>query len=92
MLKKKWMARLWRPFQAVEEAPLALCDASSLGRHDLIHVARPAADFVGEVAYVKFNPDQRWYWLSDQQPDELLLFSSYDSMDSTKSEFRVSLA
>ncbi|KAK0616845.1 hypothetical protein B0T14DRAFT_568417 [Immersiella caudata] len=82
-----WRSRivtLWRATRPVEEAPLALCDPSSLGSDDLINVARPGRDFVGEVSYVKHNLNQRWYFLSDQQPDELTLFSSYDSMDNTK--------
>jgi hypothetical protein len=31
---------------------------------------------------VKHNPEQRWFWLSSQTPEEALVFVSFDS-DST---------
>jgi hypothetical protein len=36
---------------------------------------------VGEVYNVKYNPNQRWYWIGDQTEDEVSVFVSWDSED-----------
>lgn len=70
----------WRPLKhVVREAPLAFCDFTSVDPVDLIATDRPSREYVGEVYYMKYNSAQRWYWLSQQTPDELSLFMSYDS-------------
>ena len=77
---------LWRPVRPVERMPLAVCDASSVSRDDLVPtligqmvgqeevVAEPFAGF--NLAY---NPDQRWYYYPDMQPNEVLAFRLFDS-------------
>ena len=70
----------WRPLKhVVQNAPLAFCDFASVDAADLIATDRPSREYVGEVYYMKYNCDQKWYWLSQQTPDELSLFMSYDS-------------
>lgn len=70
----------WRPLKhVVREAPLAFCDFTSVDPVDLIATDRPSREYVGEVYYMKHNSAQKWYWLSQQTPDELSLFMSYDS-------------
>jgi hypothetical protein len=34
---------------------------------------------VFENTQVHFNPDMKWYYLSDQMPDELIIFKNADS-------------
>jgi len=74
---------LWRPLRPVERMPLAVCDASSVSRGDLIRTViagRPedeGSPFAGfNLAY---NPDQRWYYYPDMQPNEVLAFRLFDS-------------
>ena len=74
---------LWRPLRPVERMPLAVCDASSVGSHDLVRTligvkpGQPAGPYAGfNLAY---NPAQRWYWYPDMQPGELLAFKLFDS-------------
>lgn len=31
------------------------------------------------VDYIHYNPDNRWYWMSNQTPDEPLIFTQWDS-------------
>lgn len=70
----------WRPLKhVVQNAPLAFCDFASVDAADLIATDRPSREYIGEVYYMKYNCDQKWYWLSQQMPDELSLFMSYDS-------------
>lgn len=64
---------------------LALCDASSLVEDDGIvfdAALRTPYDEPGnefESQFSRFNPDQRWYYFSDLQPDELIVFKGFDS-------------
>ena len=74
---------LWRPIRPVERMPLAVCDAASVSRGDLVRTLisgkekSPAGQLAGfNLAY---NPDQRWYYYPDMQPDEVLAFRLFDS-------------
>ncbi len=74
---------LWRPIRPVERMPLAVCDASSVSRGDLVRTVighkpgETASPFAGfNLAY---NPDQRWYYYPAMQPDEVLAFRLFDS-------------
>lgn len=74
------IVNVWRPIRGpVLDSPLALCDARSFDDSDLI-----ASDLIynhvrGETSSVAFNPAHRWYYFSDQQPDEVLLIRIHDS-------------
>jgi len=60
---------------------LAFCDPSSVDPDDLVATDRPSIMRVGEVYNVKYNPNQRWYWIGDQTEDEVSVFVSWDSED-----------
>merc|ERR1719161_1433102 len=76
---------------------LALCDQRSMDERDLFHVPflPPPEDAGGyelekkakgirrdsTYTVMRFNEDQRWYYLSDMQPEENLLLKTFDSAD-----------
>jgi len=74
------IVNVWRPIRGpVLDSPLALCDARSFADDDLI-----ASDLVyqhvrGETSSVEFKPAHRWYYFSEQQPDEVILIRVHDS-------------
>jgi len=76
------IVNVWRPIRGpVQDSPLALCDARTFSNDDLI-----ASDLVyphvrGETSSVEYKPGHRWYYFSDQQPDEALLIRVHDSAD-----------
>ncbi len=71
---------IWRPIVGpVRTAPLAVCDAQSIAAGDLVATERRARDRVGELYHVSFNPNHRWYYFPDMQPDEVLAIKTYDS-------------
>jgi hypothetical protein len=84
LLKKRILTiNLWRGIRPVESMPLAVCDAASVSRGDLIRTVighKPGEEpspFAGfNLAY---NPAQRWFYFPDMQPDELLAFKLFDS-------------
>ncbi|EGG06558.1 uncharacterized protein MELLADRAFT_86389 [Melampsora larici-populina 98AG31] len=69
---------LWRPLQVVKRDPLALCDWRSVEIENA-HAYRPRGP--GRCACVqwRFNPKNKWYYLSQQAPEEVAMFVQYDS-------------
>ncbi|KAH7408890.1 methyltransferase CmcJ [Cadophora sp. MPI-SDFR-AT-0126] len=80
-----WRVRIvntWRPITSqVSDWPLALCDARSVSNAELIAVDHVRRRYVGESYYMPFNAAHRWYYLSRQTKDEVLLFKNYDSRE-----------
>ncbi len=71
---------LWRPISGpVRDAPLAVCDASSIAPQQLTAVDLLYPQRRGEIYYLTHAPDQRWYYVPDMQPDEAWLITNFDS-------------
>jgi hypothetical protein len=75
------IVNVWRPIGApVETAPLALCDARSISRDDLVPSDLVYRDKVGETYAFRHNPNHRWYYFPEVRPDEVVLLKIYDSL------------
>lgn len=60
--------------------PLAVCDARTVNfAEDTMAGDVVDRDQVFENTQVHHNPEQKWYYLSGQMPDELVLFKNADS-------------
>jgi len=71
---------LWRPIRGpLRDAPLAICDGSSVRPRSLRTVELRYPDRTGEIYYLTHDPRQRWYFASDMTVDEAWLFKNYDS-------------
>ncbi|PSS37524.1 hypothetical protein PHLCEN_2v638 [Hermanssonia centrifuga] len=72
---------VWRPIgNPVAHKPLAVSDWRTLDtEHDLVPVRFIYPDRVGGTFSVKYNPNHRWYYLSNQTPEEVTLIKCYDS-------------
>lgn len=81
LLKHRFgIVNVWRPIRGpVLDSPLALCDAQSFSDEDLIPSDRVYAHVRGETSSVEFKLNHRWYYFSEQQPDEVLLIRVHDS-------------
>ncbi|RDW56346.1 hypothetical protein BP5796_13251 [Coleophoma crateriformis] len=78
----------WRSLvEELEDRPLALCDSRTIEANDLIAADRIIPDRVGEVYYLKYNKNHKWYWLSKQNPDELFVFVMYDTVSGDNARF-----
>ncbi|CAK7229737.1 hypothetical protein SCUCBS95973_007329 [Sporothrix curviconia] len=73
----------WKPLRfPVHDWPLAICDATTLDRaRDLLPSDVVYPQYVAENYMVHYSPRQKWYWLPDHQPDEILVFKAFDSGD-----------
>lgn len=72
---------LWRPLleEPLEDAPLALADARSVGRDQLVPNDLIYPDRRGQTYAVLHDPRHRWCWFPRQQRDEVAAFVHYDS-------------
>jgi hypothetical protein len=79
---------LWRPIRGpLRDAPLAVCDARSVASGDLVPSDLVYRDRVGETYGVTYNPQHRWFYVPDMQPDEALLLKCYDSATDGRARF-----
>lgn len=66
----------------VRDWPLALCDAKSVDPlNDLETADVVYQDHVEENYQAYYNENQKWLYISDQQPSEVLVFRCADSME-----------
>jgi hypothetical protein len=82
--KRVVLMNLWRPISTVYRTPLALCDASTVQAGDLhdSEIRGGLDDPNRPPLYgynLSYNPNHRWYYTSQMQPDELYAFKLYDS-------------
>jgi hypothetical protein len=79
---------VWRPIRApLRDAPLAVCDASSVTEGDLVATDLLYRDRAGENFTMVFNPRQRWFYVPDMQVEEALLLKCYDSARDGRARF-----
>lgn len=73
---------LWRPLKSpVRSAPLAVSDSTTLHESSLVEVQRIRREFVGCTWFSMYQDNIKWYYMSDQTPDDLLLFKTFDSLE-----------
>ncbi|KAG9229299.1 amidase signature domain-containing protein [Amylocarpus encephaloides] len=71
---------VWRPlFGPIDDYPLAVCDSETVAKEDLVESDHIFPDFQSETYCVLHNNRHRWYYLSGQTSDEVLLITNYDS-------------
>jgi hypothetical protein len=79
---------LWRPINhPVYDAPLAVCDATTVEPEDLVPSDLVYRDRVGETYSVRFRPEHRWYYVPQMRPDEVLLLKCTDSRTDVPARF-----
>jgi len=75
---------VWRGTIPVGNYPLAVCDRRSVERRDFLSVSlgKPEGGFQEGMPAglnMAYNPHHQWYYFSDMQPDEALVFRLYDT-------------
>ena len=80
-LKRRFaIVNVWRSINGtVTDTPLAFADARTVADADWIATDLKYPDRTGEVYRVAFNPEHRWFYVPDLQPDEILLLKTFDS-------------
>ena len=79
---------VWRPIKGpVQRSPLALADAESVKREQLIATDQVFPDRVGEIYQLAHAPEQRWYWVPRMEREEVVLIKGWDSLDDGRARF-----
>lgn len=76
------LINVWRPLNKgpVEDKPLSFASTSSVDDDDVIPVEHRYPDgYTGETAAIRYNPQQKWYYLSGMTGSERLLLECFDS-------------
>ena len=89
LLRHRFMiVQVWRPIGAdIVSNPLAICDAQTLAKTDLIPTERRHPNRVGETYTLSYNPAHRWYYFPKMHRDEAIVFKVYDSVTDGRSRF-----
>ncbi|KAI7478522.1 hypothetical protein KC351_g8133 [Hortaea werneckii] len=82
---------IWRPIKhPVYDCSLAVADGSSLRADDVIecdrHLAKTGA-YHDTMGVVKYRPGFEWYYRSEMEPDDVLLFKNYDSSSAVPARY-----
>ena len=88
-LQKRFaVVNIWRPIRGpVQDKPLAVLDARSMGPNDFVATDLVYRDRTGEIYSVHHRPTHRWYYVSEMRPDEALLLKCYDSATDGRARF-----
>ena len=79
---------LWRPVHGpLRDAPLAVCDASTVAAADLVPSDLVYRDRVGETYSVTYNPAHRWFYAPEMRAHEALLLKCCDTMTDGRARF-----
>src|SRR5260370_24060303 len=76
------IVNVWRPIRGpLRDAPLAVCDATTVAFTDFVPSDLVYRDRTGEIYRVKYNPAHRWFYVPDMQAHEPILLKCYDSAE-----------
>ncbi|CAG8316643.1 unnamed protein product [Penicillium nalgiovense] len=73
---------MWRPINGpVEDQPIAVCDGRTVDTSKLVETDMTRGDYTGTLLYPLYDPSniRKWYYLSRQGAEDVLLFKSFDS-------------
>lgn len=73
---------VWRSLNEgpIESFPLAFASSATVEDDDVVPIAHRYKDgYTGETAGIRYNPGQRWNYVSGMTPDERLLLECFDS-------------
>ncbi|KAL1884373.1 hypothetical protein VTK73DRAFT_67 [Phialemonium thermophilum] len=76
------IVNVWRPLNKgpVESFPLAVASSSTLDDADAVPIEHRYNDgYTGETLAIRYNPSQKWYYLSGMTGNERLLLECFDN-------------
>ncbi|KAI1813345.1 hypothetical protein GGS20DRAFT_599346 [Poronia punctata] len=99
LTRTRWgTVNLWRPLVRVQRDPLGFCDGRTLSEEDLVPIdtvppPKGTSSFYEAISRgdgfqtyeIRYNPRHEWYYLSEMEPEEALIFKCYDTKDSSRS-------
>lgn len=89
LLRRRFsIVNVWRPIRGpLRDAPLALCDATSVEPQDFVATDIVYPDRTGEYLGVTYRPGHRWFYAPEMLEDEVLVFKCYDAAIDSRARF-----
>ncbi|OKH30703.1 methyltransferase [Calothrix sp. HK-06] len=82
------IVNVWRPIaEPVQEDPLAICDAKSMAKTDLVASDLVYRNRVGETYGITYNPTHQWFYFPQMQKHEVVLIKCFDSSEDIDARF-----
>jgi hypothetical protein len=82
------IVNVWRPIRGpLRDAPLAICDATSVAFADFVPSDLVYRDRKGETYRVRYNPAHRWFYVPEMRAEEAVLIKCYDSAEDGTARF-----
>ena len=80
-MSRRFMSiNLAKPMETVQQNPFVLCAWPSFADQPYINNYRIYDDRVGETTRFTFRPEHEWYWVPEQQVNEVSMLKCYDSV------------
>jgi hypothetical protein len=71
---------VWKPIRGpVEQTPLAVCDARTIGADDFVPTDLRYRDRTGEVYSLRWSPRHAWFYFPRMEAEEAMLLKCFDS-------------
>jgi hypothetical protein len=81
MQRRFAILNVWRPTNGVvEQLPLAIADMRTVRPEDHVDAELHWRERTGFVSAVRHHHAQRWFYVPRMRPDEVLIFTTYDSV------------
>ena len=80
MARRFMSINLAKPMETVRQNPFVLCAWPSFADQPYINNYRIYDDRVGETTRFTYRREHEWYWLPQQQPNEVSMLKCYDSV------------
>ena len=89
LLKRRFaIIQVWRAIvDPIESNPLAMADARSVSKEDLLIAERRYPHRIGQTYRLKFSPQHRWFYFPRMHRDEAIVFKVYDSEKDGRARF-----
>ncbi|CAO2655094.1 Nn.00g101580.m01.CDS01 [Neocucurbitaria sp. VM-36] len=82
LLRKRYaLINIWRPLETVRRDPLACCNGAGLIDQDFVvrELEMPNGMAPKKNTAITHGKNHKWYYLSEQNPDEVLLVKCWDT-------------
>lgn len=87
-VRRHVIVNIWRSIAGpVRDTPLAVCDARSIAVGDLVAGELRYPGRVGEIYHARYSDRHQWYYFSQMDRHEALIFKQYDSLISGVARF-----
>ncbi|MFN0182741.1 MAG: CmcJ/NvfI family oxidoreductase [Aquabacterium sp.] len=79
---------VWKPlYRRVEELPLAMCDAQTQVKEDLLLMELKYRERTGEIYVMRYSPQHKWWYFPQMEANQALLLKTYDSETDGRARF-----